>query len=193
MRITKSLPARFWAKVNKHGPFPPRRSLGRCWIWTASKNPDGYGQIKIATNEKRGAHRVAWKLAGRRFAHGKEIDHLCRNTSCVRYTHLELVTHRINMLRGNGVGSHNAHKTYCSNGHPLFGKTMKVYSGQRTCLVCKRLSSKRMWCKLSRKPWRETPQGHRYFRLRRQGICTVCGQNRTQKAVCDPCRESGVR
>jgi hypothetical protein len=28
---------RFWAKIDKDGPFPARRpSLGRCWIWTGS-------------------------------------------------------------------------------------------------------------------------------------------------------------
>jgi hypothetical protein len=45
-QYTNTTPSeRFWAKVDKNGPIPAYRpDLGPCWLWTASKRADGYGQ-----------------------------------------------------------------------------------------------------------------------------------------------------
>ena len=45
-------------------------------------------------------HRVAWLMAHGRFPQeGLQLDHLCRNTRCVRVDHLDEVTQSVNMQR----------------------------------------------------------------------------------------------
>lgn len=88
---------RFWPKVNKEGPL---WNGTRCWIWTASINPDtGYGQI-YAGHGPRGAHCVAYELLVGLIPAGLELDHLCRVRECVNPNHLEAVPHAINSQRG---------------------------------------------------------------------------------------------
>ena len=48
-----------------------------------------------------------------------------------------MVTHKENMLRGAGVGSMNAAKTRCDNGHLLTGRNLiTCKSGARKCREC---------------------------------------------------------
>lgn len=92
------LEARFWAKVNKHGPVPahaPR--LGRCWIWTAGLDGHGYGQIKSRTKHLMRAHRVAWMFATGEDPSGIDILHRCDNPPCIRKRHLFAGDHQENM------------------------------------------------------------------------------------------------
>jgi len=73
---------RFWPKVKK---------TKRCWIWTGTRFPNGYGCFKI--NKKSvGAHRVAYELQKGPIPSGLTIDHLCCNKLCVNPNHLEAVT-----------------------------------------------------------------------------------------------------
>lgn len=42
----RTLAERFWEKVNQDGPVHP--VLGtRCWLWTATRDAWGYGQIGL--------------------------------------------------------------------------------------------------------------------------------------------------
>ena len=66
------------------------------------------------------------------------LDHLCRNTLCANPNHLEPVTTRVNVLRGESPSAHAARATHCPQGHPLNDQNMRVYSGARVCLPCKR-------------------------------------------------------
>lgn len=73
-----------------------------CWEWQGIKLPKGYGRrtIKGVTIC---AHRYFWeKYNKRKIGRGLQIDHLCRNTSCVNPKHLEEVTPTEN-LRRSGV------------------------------------------------------------------------------------------
>lgn len=76
-----------------------------CWNWLGSVNRDGYGQISFMAyvngREWNGylAHRLSYTLFRGPLVKGLEIDHLCRNRSCVAPSHLEQVPHRTNSQR----------------------------------------------------------------------------------------------
>jgi HNH endonuclease len=91
---------RFWAKVNKDGPVPVRwPELGPCWVWTGAKSsPLPYGVLSVDGRQVY-AHQFALRLAGIPIPEGLEPDHLCEVHGCVRWTHLEVVTHAENMRR----------------------------------------------------------------------------------------------
>lgn len=73
-----------------------------CWVWNKVKTPKGYGQtFKEGTTIRLYAHRVFYERAKGPIPKGMQIDHLCRNTSCVNPEHLEVVTAAVNIQRGS--------------------------------------------------------------------------------------------
>lgn len=128
---------RFWCKVNKFGKQTSRVRT-RCWEWTGAKQAGGYG--RFWDGEKRVlAHVWSWTtLLCMSVPPSKELDHRCHNPSCVRPSHLEPVTHQVNILRGNPTG-HNRHKTRCHNGHRFsLANTRRTRCGRRQCRQCER-------------------------------------------------------
>jgi hypothetical protein len=142
---------RFWLKVDFDGPVPEHRpELGPCWSWIASTNSKGYGQIMVGsrvdgTRKLVRAHRLAYELlvghiptdaeAGYRVT----LDHLCRNHGCVNPAHLEVVSHRENVLRGVGLSATNAVKTHCPQGHAYDARnTYRSRGNSRLCRACHR-------------------------------------------------------
>lgn len=129
---------RFWTKVDKSGPIPIYRpDLGPCWLWTAGVSNLGYAYFKDAEEEK--AHRWAYVRIVGPIPPNRELDHLCRVRHCVRPTHMEVVTHAVNVLRGSGPTAINAAKTHCVHGH-LFDETNTAHrpEGARGCKTCSR-------------------------------------------------------
>lgn len=155
MRRTRPIGDRFWSKVNKNGPVHP--TLGtECWVWERAVHvTTGYGwfcgEKALGTNW---AHRVAWMLSRGPIPKCMTIDHLCGNKLCVNPGHLEVVTLRVNILRGNGCFAINARKTHCVRGHELAGANLRMNGSWRTCRACARDRSreKRKQRKLSPKP-----------------------------------------
>lgn len=89
----------FWAKVDKDGP-------GGCWLWTGYTSPRGYGDTgRYGLSRTRLAHRIAYELTLGRIPEGMQLDHLCRVRRCVNPEHLEPVTPRENIARGDGGAS----------------------------------------------------------------------------------------
>lgn len=76
-----------------------------CWEWLASKNERGYGRVRDAERGEMKAHRAVYELLMGDIPEGMELDHLCRNPSCVNPDHLEPVTHRENMVRSPLLGA----------------------------------------------------------------------------------------
>lgn len=119
---------RFWIKVKK---------TSACWIWRASRSPDGYGWFRLNGRMMR-AHIVAYEFLVGTVPSGLELDHLCSNRGCVNPAHLEPVTHVENVRRSRSTGRQ---QRFCKHGHDL--KDAYVYRGSRHCRECNRLSSLR--------------------------------------------------
>lgn len=131
---------RFWAKVDKHGPLILNT---RCWMWTAGSDTKGYGHFYVPGRPAKypmiTAYRFGYELTHGQLAAGLDLDHLCRNPSCVRASHLEPVTHRENCLRGVGFAALNARKTHCPNGHEYdAANTRYDKAGGRHCRACQK-------------------------------------------------------
>jgi hypothetical protein len=103
--VTPKFTDRFWSRVDLDGPTPVHcPELGPCWVWTGARNQvSGYGRVtyRSAPGQCRAeyAHRVAYWLIHGPVPDGKELDHLCRNKACARPSHLEPVTHLVNVRR----------------------------------------------------------------------------------------------
>jgi HNH endonuclease len=109
-----------------------------CWIWTGVLNKTGkYGVISV-NSKKVYAHVASYvEFIGEK-PEGLELDHLCRNRSCVNPEHLEPVTNKTNVLRGVGPTAINAKKTHCIHGHLLSGYNLiENKKGNRACRECK--------------------------------------------------------
>lgn len=129
-------PERFRAKVSL-GPIPDARpDLGACWLWTGWCNSHGYGGFTDGGRQV-GAHVWAWEQEHGPVADGLELDHLCRVRSCARPSHMEAVTHRLNMLRGETVAAEAAARDVCVNGHAFTSENTYLRpSGKRDCRAC---------------------------------------------------------
>ena len=103
-----------------------------CHIWTGCKS-FGYGRIGI-DGRLLLAHRVAYAMAHGEISSEDILDHLCRTPACVNPDHLEIVTHRENILRGVGPSAQNAKKDRCPAGH-LYD--MDLPGNRRGCRKCR--------------------------------------------------------
>ena len=113
-RMTRGLCSRHYHRLSRYGDpdggttpnglDPSERfasyvdKSGDCWLWTGSRNWDGYGQFQLKDRSVR-AHRFAYETQVGPIPDGLEIDHLCRVRACARVDHLEVVTHAENMRR----------------------------------------------------------------------------------------------
>ena len=90
------------------------------------------------------AHRVLYEALHGPIANGYELDHLCRLRSCVNPRDIEVVTKKVNILRGESFAGVNARKTQCPSGHPLADENLKIgWRGARICRICERAKSRR--------------------------------------------------
>ena len=117
-----------------------------CIEWIGGLNGVGYGQFYAGRSEsnrtgKVYAHRWAYEKAKGPIPEGLHLDHLCRNRRCVNPDHLEPVTCRENLLRGESPAAKHAVKTHCPAGHPYAGANLYVNptKGYRVCRECSRL------------------------------------------------------
>lgn len=141
MFAAAGLEQRFWAKVDRSGD---------CWEWRAFRGRDGYGRFHVGRDEsgnkkKWNAHRVAYELIVGSIPEGLDLDHLCRNRGCVNPAHLEPVTRRENLMRGETIVAAAAAKTHCVHGHEYTPENTIIDGRGRRCRECRRLQDKARW------------------------------------------------
>ena len=109
-----------------------------CWDWVGALSPLGYGSATGSDGKTRKAHRVIYERVKGAIPAGLELDHLCRNPSCVNPDHLEPVSHRENCRRGN-QGLYLKSKSHCHKGHALTPDNLlpgALRRGSRSCRKC---------------------------------------------------------
>lgn len=134
---------RFWRYVAKGDG---------CWTWTGLRRGRGYGVFHVGQSAFV-AHRWIYERIHGSVDADLKMDHLCRNRLCVNPEHLEPVTDRVNILRGESQSAENARKTHCINGHALDGDNLRIaYRRGRACRQCRACESeqrKRKWAAMS--------------------------------------------
>lgn len=148
-------PDRFRSKVNR---------TDTCWEWTACKDAAGYG--RYGTTRKRGtqaAHRMSIEFTtGNQLCAEDVVDHLCRNTGCVRPDHLDVTTNAINIARGVAA---NVAGVCRSGRHEWTPENIIIESnGTRRCRPCRDEREKEYRPAKGNAPKDRThcPQGHPY-------------------------------
>lgn len=107
-------------------------SISGCHVWTGNVSKNGYGKL-FHMGETLLAHRQAHIVYKGGIPDGLQVDHKCRNRLCINPDHLEAVTQRENIIRGEGLASVNSKKIICKRGHPLHPYTPGKI---RRCRVC---------------------------------------------------------
>lgn len=124
---------RFWSKVEK---------TDSCWNWKANTVRGNYGRFKYNKKEEM-AHRLSYENSKGVIPQGLVLDHLCKNPKCVNPSHLEAVTQRENVLRGNTLPAKNILKTHCPEGHEFTPENTYIskgkYGNSRNCRTCHNL------------------------------------------------------
>jgi len=135
---------RFWAKVRKV------QEPGGCWEWTSGRL-HGYGVFYPNHGRLVHAHKWAYEFMVGSIPQGLEPDHLCRNRGCVKViadefgpAHIEMVTHQVNMLRGDSPTAQTVREGKCRRGHLLDEANTYVRpDGKRNCMECRRAGLRR--------------------------------------------------
>lgn len=122
---------RLFEKVDKQGP-------GGCWLWMGATNEGGYGNISTGGRAQRRAvlvHRLSFELHVGPIPTGLHLDHLCRRRNCVNPAHLEPVTCRENLARGEHPSMVTRRTGKCRQGHDYvpIARGANPPSGCRAC------------------------------------------------------------
>ena len=89
------LPCRFQDKIRVD-------EITGCWEWTGWNSGNGYGKLSFQGKIYM-AHRYMFELYYGSIPDGYVLDHLCKNRCCCNPTHLELVTPKENVYRGDTI------------------------------------------------------------------------------------------
>jgi len=120
-----------------------------CIIWPGGRGRGGYGQISIRNAPSRIVHRYLWLVSGREIPDGMVLDHICHDPlicrlsekcphrACINLDHLMCVTQADNSRR-----STNLIKTHCKRGHPWIEENIDTVSGNRRCILCRKIRHK---------------------------------------------------
>ncbi len=113
---------------------------GDCWEWDGFVRSDGYAR-GFHNGRRDYVHRLIWEILVGPIPKGLDIDHLCRNRSCVNPDHLEPVTRGENLRRSHAtIQAQETRRTHCPQGHAYSAANTYVSPGgsRRNCRTCKR-------------------------------------------------------
>lgn len=129
---------------------------GECYLHR-NKHHTGYSHSRLF-GQKYPTHRIIKVISLGEDDQTSVIDHLCRNTNCIRVSHLEFVSFKENVRRGISadifkrlVVEPKKAKTHCINGHELNEVNCKTFvrtdgnpgSLRRSCRVCHKLTERK--------------------------------------------------
>jgi hypothetical protein len=130
---------RTWAKAQAKDPaerfWPKVHITDGCWNWTGGTDRYGYGEFRSPVSRK--AHRFSfWLINGYlpSYEDGRELDHICTNTLCVRPDHLRDIESIANTLASNNPMAVQARATHCPKCGTLY--TVRAWDGHRQCKRC---------------------------------------------------------
>ena len=122
--LTPVVMERFWSKT--------RALEDGCIEWVAYRMATGYGRFALKRHPHQ-AHRIALVAHLGHMPDGLDVDHLCRNRSCVNPDHLEFVTTATNIARM--LATHAADR--CAQGHDLTLPNARLAGATRGCRQCR--------------------------------------------------------
>ena len=108
-----------------------------CWEWAKKvSKQNGYAHMKVDGRDRL-AHRWAYEHFRGPIPDGMQIDHLCRNRSCVNPEHMEVVSPYTNTARGFSPSVVTKQIGFCKRGHEMVGDNIgKRKDGRRWCKAC---------------------------------------------------------
>jgi len=122
--------------INDFTRFIDIKESDDCLYWNGRLSYNGYGLFCYNRGIVR-AHRYIYEYCVGEIPKGLDIDHLCRNRNCVNPLHMEPVTRRENLMRGNTLAKDNSLKTHCPKGHEYTPENIRAQSGGwRSCRLC---------------------------------------------------------
>jgi len=142
----RAVEERFWEKV---GPYDDPNV---CWLWQAGSTDGGcglrYGQFWDGVQGVK-AHRFSYEMHHHVIIpEWMTIDHVrargCTSTLCVNPHHLEVVTRKVNTLRGDTLAAKEVLVLCCPQGHLYSKENTYVNHGKRYCRICARAAG-RAW------------------------------------------------
>lgn len=107
-----------------------------CLLWRGAVNNSGYANFFLA-GKVIALHRMMWVWANQKeIPQGLDLDHLCRVRNCVAPNHLEPVSRKENVVRGDN--SYEGEEK-CRRGHDLTAPNAFLVSkmGSRQCRLCR--------------------------------------------------------
>lgn len=117
-----------------------------CWISNRATQPNGYTKIGYMGVTWL-THRFAYVVFVGDIPADMQLDHLCRQRACCNPEHLDPVTCRENLLRGDTITAREASQTHCKRGHALSGDNLYVRPDRpnsRGCRTCRTESTARL-------------------------------------------------
>lgn len=113
-----------------------------CWLWEGCLTHDGY-----PTKGKKYMHRVMYEKYVGPIPEGLTLDHVCRVRSCCNPAHMEPMTLRDNIARGDYGWRKRI--THCKQGHEYTPENTyfnpkggRNGGGKRSCRACGNLATK---------------------------------------------------
>lgn len=94
--------------------------------WNASKSTKNVYAARYINGNKILLHRLSYSVFIDKLFKKLVIDHLCKNKKCINPLHLEQVTFRENLIRGDTLASVNINKTHCIRGHEYNQKNTHI-------------------------------------------------------------------